>query len=105
MKECWISPYGEVIYTNGEWDHASKAAEILFERYNDGSWENIQDVWCYTVMNWSSKSPTDLLQEKGWIRYSTISESWIVGKDYDIYPTRDQKDKIYDLTGFIYEEN
>ena len=45
MKECWLSPYGEVIYTNGKWDHASKAAEIILERYNNGSWENTSVVF------------------------------------------------------------
>ena len=104
MKECWISPYGEVIYTSGEWEHASTAAKILFERYNDGSWKSVQDVWYYTASNWTSYTPTDLLQEKGWIRYSTISNTWIVGEDYDIYPTTEQKDKMYELNGFIYDE-
>ena len=103
MRECWLSPYGEVIYTSGMWEHAETAAKILFERYNDGSWEDTQDVWCYTVMNWSSKSPTDLLQEKGWIRHSTVSNKWIVGEEYGIHPTQDQKDKIFDLTGEIVE--
>ena len=31
MKECWLSPYGEVIYTNGECDYVSKAAEIILD--------------------------------------------------------------------------
>ena len=105
MKECWLSPYGEIIYTNGEWNHASKAAEIILKRYNDGSWKDTQDVWCGVAGGWGSKSPSDYLQNKGWIRYSTISNNWIVGRDYDIYPTQDQKDKMFELTGFIYEEN
>ena len=31
MKDCWVSPYGEVVYIeeNGIWLHAKKAAEIL----------------------------------------------------------------------------
>lgn len=44
-----------------------------------------------------------MLQEKGWIRYSTISEKWIVGDDYDIFPTTDQINKMFDLNGFVYE--
>ena len=105
MKECWISPYGEVIYTGGEWEHASKAAQILFERYNeDRKWKSVQDVWVDTASTYRSYSPTDLLQEKyGWIRYSTISEKWIVGDDYDIFPTTDQINKMFDLNGFVYE--
>lgn len=105
MKECWLSPYGEVIYTKGQWDHASKAAEIILERYNNGSWKNTTDVWCAVASGWGSDSPSDYLQNEGWIRYSTISNKWIVGRDYHIYPTQDQKDKMYELTGFIYEEN
>ena len=103
MRECWLSPYGEVIYTSGMWEHANTAAKILFERYNDGSWKNPGDVWYECATSWASYSPTDMLQEKGWVRYSTVSNKWIVGEEYDIHPTQDQKDKIFDLTGEIVE--
>lgn len=104
MKECWISPYGEVIYTGGEWEHANKAAQILFERYNtDGKWKSPSDVWYEAASRCGSYTTTDMLQEKGWIRYSTISEKWIVGDDYDIFPTTDQINKMFDLNGFVYE--
>ena len=95
MKECWLSPYGEVIYTSGMWGHAEAAAKILFERYNDGSWEGTQDVWREVIMEYNS--PTDLLQEKGWIKFSTITNEWIIFKE----PTTDQKNKMFDLTGYI----
>ena len=95
MKECWLSPYGEIIYTNGEWEHASKAAKILFERYNNGKWEYIEEVWC----EW--KTPTDLLEDLGWIRYSTISNNWVFDNSSKL--TTDQKNKMFDLTGYVSE--
>jgi len=101
MKECWLSPYGEVIYTSGMWEHAETAAKILFERYNNGSWEDTQDVWCDVASSLGSNSPTDVLQDKyGWIRYSIISNKWLVGWEYGIYPTEEQKNKMFELTGW-----
>ena len=64
-----------------------------------------QQDWCAVAGGWESKSPSDYLQDKGQIRYSTILNNWIVGRDYDIYPTQDQQNKMFELTGFIYEEN
>lgn len=92
MKECWLSPYGELIYTGGEWEHATKAAAILFDRYNNGKWQFIEEIWC----DW--KSPTEQLEELGWVRYSTVSNAWVVFEGYT-HLTAEQKNKIFELTG------
>lgn len=93
MKECWLSPYGQVIYTGGEWEHASKAAKILFEMYNNGKWKYIEEVWC----EW--KNPSEQLEDLGWIRYSTITNNWVIDSNTKI--TTDQKNKMFDLTGWF----
>ena len=45
---------------------------------------------------------------RGWVRYTTTTEQWCCGHDWggwEIYPrpTRAQIDKMFDLTGYIYE--
>ena len=99
MKDCWVSPYGEVVYIeeNGIWLHAKTAAEILNERYNYNL--NIYDP---------NVRYLDILHDKGWIRYSKYMVGYTGGcKGGWIYNpftiTRDQKDKVFDLTGEVIE--
>lgn len=98
MKECWLSPYGELIYTGGEWEHANKAASIIFDRYNNGKYQDTNDVWCESM----TKTPTDILEELGWVRFSTISNSWVVIDGYTRL-TEEQKIRIFELTGDNFE--
>lgn len=93
IKECWLSPYGQVVYTNGEWLHATKAAKILFEMYNNGKWKDIEDVWV------EYKTPTEQLEELGWVRYSTITNEWVIHTNTKL--TTDQMNKMFTLTGWL----
>lgn len=103
MNDCWLSPYGEVVDVP-TWGHANVAAKIILERYyaeNGERFEDTQDVWC----SCNGESPTDMLESMGWIRYSsTYVHGWCVFKGYSKEPTREQKEKMFDLTGFIYED-
>lgn len=88
MKDCWLSPYGEVIYVEeeGKWLHCKTAAKILNERYN---------------YNYDPNDPSiewlDILHSKGWVRYSHFFNTGWIYNPYTI--TTDQKNKIYELTG------
>ena len=97
MRECWLSPYGEVIYTGCSWGHANTAAKIIFERYNNGKFDSPQEVWLLDKYD----SPTDFLEELGWVRFSTITNRWVILKTFKLTPS--QKDKIFELTGDIFE--
>lgn len=90
MKDCWVSPYGEVIYIeeDGIWLHAKKAAEILNERYG-------YDLDIYDP----NYRYLDILHDKGWIRHSKYMNTGWIYNPFTV--TRDQKNTMFDLTGVV----
>lgn len=92
MKDCWMSPYGEVLYCSGIWNHNSDAEKILIERYGFKDALDIDDKYPDLLAS-------EVLEEiYGWCRYTTCANrGWMWLKKL----TTDQKNKIYDLTGEI----
>lgn len=88
MKDCWLSPYGEIIKCSGAWNHNQDAQKILIERYGFEDIYQIYDKYPF-------KNATDvLMDEYGWCRYSTCAnQGWLYTKEL----TPDQKNKIFDL--------
>lgn len=94
---CWLSPYGEV-FECGCANHAHKANKIIEDVYHIDACEAILTSDMYSTTY-------DFLEDKGWWRFSNlyndISRGEWVGRNR---PTTDQKNKMFDLTGFIYEQ-
>lgn len=90
MKDCWLSPYGEVIYVSA-WSHNQKAEELLIERYGFEDEYHIYDKHPF-------ENASDVLMKYGWIRYSTCANrGWLI----ETKPTTEQKDKMFELTKYI----
>lgn len=94
MHDCWLSPYGEVIWCSGAWNHNQDAINLLIERYGYKDIIDIDDTFPF-------KLATDILTEVyGWCRYSTCANrGWLWIKPL----TTEQKNKIFDLTGELFD--
>jgi hypothetical protein len=87
MNNCWLSPEGEVIYCI---NHDAEAWKIIKERFGLSPSE--------------VREPSIFLGERGWMAY--MNRIWQVGwwcYYYGPDPTQKQIDKIFDLTGELYE--
>ena len=89
MDNCWMSPEGEVIYSD---HHDCKAWDIIERRFGI----HPSDV----------KEPSIFLGAKRWIAYH--DRPWWTGwwiYYYSPGPTQAQIDKVYELTGEVYDED
>ena len=87
MNNCWLSPQGEVISCI---NHYVEAWEIIKERFG--------------ILPVHVKEPSIFLGERNWMAYHV--RPWFVGwwkYEYSKAPTQAQVDKIYDLTGEVFE--
>ena len=103
MKDCWLSPYGEVIYCSGKWNHGADAWKIMEETLGF-------DIDKIDDLDIEYGSLTAALESLGWIRYTTLPNyktggyddiGWVIKEGYT--PTTEQKNKMFDLTGNIIE--
>lgn len=102
MRDCWLSPYGEVVYCSGKWDHGETAWRIMEDKLGFDI-DKISDI----IMGGSL---TEGLESLGWVRYTTLPNyatggyddiGWVIKDGFE--PTEDQKNKMFDLTGKIVE--
>lgn len=100
INDCWMDRYGHV-YEVAPFKHDDFATNLLQDEFpidKINEWET--DLY--------RGSYSEELMHRGWVRYTTTTEQWCCGHDWggwEIYPrpTRAQIDKMYDLTGYIYE--
>lgn len=102
MKDCWLSPYGEVIYISA-WEHNTKAEQILIERYGYTDELDIDDKHPF-------ETATCVLEKKGWMRFTTTIDRWscehtINYEELFAKPTKAQIGRMYELTGFNYYDS
>ena len=96
MDNCWLSPEGEVIYCS---NHDVKARDLIQERYG--------------INKGMVKDPSIYLGLRNWIAYHNrpwwcgwwIYRSYDPNQYYAKNPTQAQIDKVYELTGEIYDED
>ena len=96
MKDCWLDPYGKVYMCSGIWSHNRDAEKILIEQYGFEDEFEIDDKYPFDTA-------TEVLSKVyGWVRYSTCANrGWCFSKK----PTQSQRDKMFDLTGYVYGKN
>lgn len=103
MKDCWLSPYGKVIYCDCKWNHGKDAWRIMEENLG-------LDIDKIDKLDREYGSLTAALESLGWVRYTTLPNyatggyddiGWVIKEGY--IPTKEQQDKMFDLTGYIYE--
>ena len=103
MRDCWLSPYGEVINCTGKWDHGGTAWRIMEEKLG-------LDLDEMDKLDREHGSLTAGLESLGWVRYTTLPNyktggyddiGWVIKEGY--IPTEEQKIKMFELSGYIYE--
>ena len=104
MRDCWLSPYGEVINCQGKWDHGGTAWKIMEDKLSFDI-DKISDIIDHGSL-------TEGLESLGWVRYTTLPDyktggyddiGWVIKEGYT--PTEEQKSKMFELSGYIYELN
>ena len=90
----WLAPNGRVYAGEKVGCHCELALSII-----DNKFSEILDKHGMTPPNFD---PIDFLERKGYIRYMDWSDNphWII---YHQKPTRHQVDKMFALTGFIFD--
>lgn len=100
MKDCWLSPYGEIIYCSGKWNHGKDAWRIMEEILG-------LDIDKIDDLDIKHGSLTAALESLGWVRYTTLPNyatggyddiGWVIKEGYN--PTEEQKNKMFELTGW-----
>lgn len=105
-RDCWLDPYGKVYYCE-MFGHDEAAQEILKDEFPmDGSNPIGFDDW---ESRGFCGSFIETLEKRGWIQFSTTIDRWgcehIIGyEDNHPRPTSAQIDKMYELTGFYYDD-
>ncbi|MBQ2600697.1 hypothetical protein II582_05130 [bacterium] len=91
MSDCWLSPHGDVYYC---FSHIAEANNII-DKYG------LNDEFAESRY-FPHVEP--FLESKGWIKYSTnrIYPDWCFTQRTHL--TQTQIDKIYELTGEVFED-
>lgn len=105
-RDCWLDPYGHIYYVP-RFMHDDAAEFILRDEFPmDGNTP-------IGVEDWDSRgfagSFTETLEKRGWIQFTTTINRWTCEhcNDYERYyprPTRVQIDRMWELTGFNYND-
>jgi hypothetical protein len=103
INDCWLDPDGHV-YEVPPFGHNDFAEQYLHDEFP------IEDFrsWCENPEFRTSYEET--LNQRGWVRYSTTIHRWVCEccPDYEDYyprPNRTQRDVMYELTGYNYDED
>ena len=111
MRDCWLDPYGNVYYVE-PFGHSRFAQEQLSDEFPMENETTPLREGPLGIDTWDERgfcgSFEETLMRRGWIRYSTTTDQWCYGRDWDgweVYPrpTSAQRNKMFDLTGEIVE--
>ena len=106
MRDCWLDPYGNVYYVP-RFRHDDAAEYILRNEFPmDGTTPIGFETWAERGFYMSF---TDTLERRGWVRFTTTIGRWscehsIGYEDRCPRPTLNQIERMYELTGFYYED-
>lgn len=100
-RDCWMDRYGHIYYVP-RFMHEAAGEFLLKDEFP------IEDI-----NNWEAhgyyRSFTDTLEKRGWVRFTTTINRWncehsIGFEDRCPRPSSVQIDKMYELTGFYYDD-
>lgn len=105
-RDCWLDPYGKIYYVP-EFRHEDAAEFILKDEFP------MQGTTPVGFETWEERGFhdcfTETLERRGWVRFTTTIDRWscehsIGYEERRPRPTRAQIDKMYELTGFYYDD-
>ena len=101
-RDCWLDPYGNVYYVESfkHNDFAEQQLQDEFPADDPQSWADDPNFF---------GSYQETLERRGWVRFTTTMNRWSCEHCIDFEmryprPTKAQMDKMFDLTGFNYED-
>lgn len=106
MRDCWVDPYGQVYYVP-RFRHDDAAEYILRDEFPmDGTTPIGFETWAERGFYMSF---TETLERRGWVRFTTTINRWSCEhstgyEDRCPRPTQAQIDRMYELTGFYYDD-
>ena len=100
-RDCWLDPYGQIYYVP-RFKHDDAAEFILKDEFPETDIDHWEEHGFY-------RSFTETLEKRGWVRFTTTIDRWscehsIGYEDRCPRPTPIQIDKMYELTGFYYDD-
>lgn len=99
MRDCYISPQGEVYYGISHFDIAERIVKKVY---------SIDKAIIYSLDDADKQlailcNPEKFLEENGWMKYiNRCNIGWWI--HLEKVPTQAQRDKIYELTGEVFED-
>ena len=105
-RDCWMDPYGQIYYVP-EFGHEDAAEYLLRDEFPmKGTTPIGGDTW---EERGFIESHGRTLQSRGWVRFTSTIDRWSCEHtiDYEKYyprPTRAQIDRMWELTGFNYDD-
>lgn len=112
MTDCWLDPYGR-IYDVPFGKHDDVAREILSDEFPMENRTTPLREGPLGIATWEARgfagSFGETLEKRGWVRFTTTINRWscehsIGFEDRYPRPTQIQIDKMYELTGFYYDD-
>lgn len=111
-RDCWLDPYGQIYYVP-EFGHEDAAEYLLRDEFPMENETTPMRTGPLRVETWEERGFVEsfgrTLQSRGWVRFTSTIDRWSCEHtiDYERYyprPTRVQIDRMWELTGFNYDD-
>lgn len=113
MTDCWLDTYGNVYPVERLGGHEDVAMQILSDEFPMENETTPLRDGPLGVDTWDARgfrgSFGETLESRGWVRFTTTMNKWscehsIGFEDRYPRPTSAQIDRMYELTGFYYDD-
>lgn len=112
-RDCWMDPYGQIYYVP-EFGHEDGATYLLREEFPMENETTPMRTGPLRVDLWDERgfynSFGETLEKRGWVRFTSTIDRWSCEHTIDYEkryprPTRIQIDRMWELTGFNYDDD
>jgi len=113
MTDCWLDIYGNVYPVERMGGHEDVSMEILRDEFPMENHTTPMQTGPLRVELWEERGFrtcfTETLERRGWVRFTTTMNKWscehsIGFEDRYPRPTSAQVDRMFELTGFNYDD-
>lgn len=113
LRDCWLDPYGQIYYVP-EFGHEDGAEFLLRDEFPMENETTPMRTGPLAVDTWHERgfrgSFGETLQARGWMRFTSTINRWSCEHSIDYLnyypaPNRIQIDRMWELTGFNYDDD